>query len=102
LVAEGHTNREAAEHLNVSPKTIEKHRASLMHKLELKTATQLVLLAMQLGWVESEQVHFAAKPLALVRSNDIPTYDDSQGNYSAHRRRSSDTHSLAFKGSNLN
>jgi DNA-binding NarL/FixJ family response regulator len=52
LVAEGRTNRAAAEYLNVSPKTVEKHRASLMQKLGLKNATDLVLLALQQGWVE--------------------------------------------------
>lgn len=57
LVAEGSTNRSMAEFLNVSPKTIEKHRASLMHKLELKNATELVLLALELGWVEREHLN---------------------------------------------
>ena len=56
LVAEGRTNRSAAEFLNVSPKTIEKHRASLMHKLGLKNATELVLLALEQGWVEREHM----------------------------------------------
>jgi DNA-binding NarL/FixJ family response regulator len=56
LVAEGRTNRAAAEYLNVSPKTIEKHRASLMQKLGLKNATDLVLLALQQGWVEPEHM----------------------------------------------
>ncbi|MFC5521985.1 response regulator [Polaromonas jejuensis] len=56
LVAEGRTNRSAAEFLNVSPKTIEKHRASLMHKLGLKNATDLVLLALEQGWVEREHM----------------------------------------------
>ena len=56
LVAEGHTNRSAAEFLNVSQKTIEKHRASLMHKLGLKSATELVLLALEQGWVEREHM----------------------------------------------
>jgi DNA-binding NarL/FixJ family response regulator len=57
LVAEGRTNRAAAEYLNVSPKTIEKHRASLMQKLGLKNATDLVLLALKQGWVEPEHMH---------------------------------------------
>jgi DNA-binding NarL/FixJ family response regulator len=52
LVAEGRTNRSTAEFLNVSSKTVEKHRASMMHKLGLKNATELVLLALQQGWVE--------------------------------------------------
>jgi DNA-binding NarL/FixJ family response regulator len=56
LVAEGRTNRTAAEVLHVSPKTVEKHRASLMHKLGLRSATELVLMALQEGWVEHGQM----------------------------------------------
>jgi DNA-binding NarL/FixJ family response regulator len=51
LVAEGHTNRAAAEFLSVSPKTVEKHRANLMRKLQLRNATELVLLAVDMGLV---------------------------------------------------
>ena len=56
LVSEGRTNRTTAEYLNVSPKTVEKHRASLMHKLGLRSATELVLMALQKGWVEREHM----------------------------------------------
>jgi DNA-binding NarL/FixJ family response regulator len=52
LIAEGRTNRSAAEFLSVSTKTVEKHRASLMLKLGLKNATDMVLTAMELGLVE--------------------------------------------------
>lgn len=52
LVAEGRTNRGAAEYLNISPKTIEKHRASLMHKLGLRNAAELTLAALDLGLIE--------------------------------------------------
>jgi DNA-binding NarL/FixJ family response regulator len=52
LIAEGRSNRSAAEFLSVSPKTIEKHRANLMRKLDLKNATDMVLTAMELGLVE--------------------------------------------------
>ncbi len=52
LVAEGRTNRAAAEFLSVSPKTIEKHRASLMRKLGLRSATELALTAIELGLIE--------------------------------------------------
>jgi DNA-binding NarL/FixJ family response regulator len=52
LIAEGRTNRSAAEFLSVSPKTVEKHRASLMQKLGLKNATDMVLTAMELGLVD--------------------------------------------------
>jgi DNA-binding NarL/FixJ family response regulator len=52
LVAGGGTNRMAAEMLNVSPKTIEKDRAKLMHKLGLKNLGELVLMALELGLIE--------------------------------------------------
>lgn len=52
LIAEGRTNRSAAEFLCVSPKTVEKHRASLMQKLGLRNATEMTLVAMEMGLVE--------------------------------------------------
>jgi DNA-binding NarL/FixJ family response regulator len=52
LVAEGRTNRSTAEFLSLSPKTVEKHRASLMRKLGLRTATELFLTAIELGLIE--------------------------------------------------
>jgi len=52
LIAEGRTNRSAAEFLNVSPKTVEKHRASLMRKLELRNAAELTLVALESGLIE--------------------------------------------------
>ncbi|MDE2048064.1 MAG: response regulator transcription factor [Betaproteobacteria bacterium] len=52
LVAEGRTNRGVAEFLNVSPKTVEKHRGNLMHKLGLSSTAQLILVAMEIGFVQ--------------------------------------------------
>jgi DNA-binding NarL/FixJ family response regulator len=52
LVAEGRTNRGAAEYLSVSPKTVEKHRATLMHKLGLRNVAELTLVALELGLIE--------------------------------------------------
>lgn len=59
LVAEGQTNRSAAEFLNISPKTVEKHRARLMLKLKLKNATELIMLAIAQGWVDQEHMNEA-------------------------------------------
>lgn len=53
LVAEGRTNRGAAEFLSLSPKTVEKHRATLMHKLGLRNAAELTLAAVELGLIKS-------------------------------------------------
>jgi DNA-binding NarL/FixJ family response regulator len=52
LIAEGRTNRSAAEFLCVSPKTVEKHRASLMQKLGLRNATEMTIAAIELGLIE--------------------------------------------------
>lgn len=51
LIAEGGTNRTAAAYLNLSAKTVEKHRANLMRKLRLTSAVELALLAFELGLV---------------------------------------------------
>ncbi|MDO8251740.1 MAG: response regulator transcription factor, partial [Rhodoferax sp.] len=52
LIAEGRTNRSAAEFLSVSPKTVEKHRARLKQKLGLHSATDLLLAAVEMGLIE--------------------------------------------------
>lgn len=49
LIAQGHTNRSAAQALGISPKTVEKHRALFMRKLGLRDAVEVVLLARDLG-----------------------------------------------------
>lgn len=49
LLAEGHTNQEAADHLGVSVKTIETHRKRLSDKLGLKSRAQLFRYALECG-----------------------------------------------------
>lgn len=49
LVAEGHTNREIADHLHLSVKTVETHRERLMSKLGFKTRAELVRYALAQG-----------------------------------------------------
>ena len=51
LVAEGFKNREIAEHLCVSLKTVEKHRANVMRKLDLHSAAGLTAYAFENGLV---------------------------------------------------
>lgn len=51
LVAEGYKNREVAEYLSISPKTVEKHRANLMKKLGLRSAADLTAYAIEKGLV---------------------------------------------------
>ncbi len=49
LVAEGYTNREIAEMLNISFKTVKTHRLHLMQKLELHDRGDLIKYAIQKG-----------------------------------------------------
>lgn len=49
LVAEGHGNKHIANYLNLSVKTVEKHRSSLMHKLNLRNAAMLTAFAISNG-----------------------------------------------------
>ncbi|MFH1137432.1 MAG: response regulator transcription factor [Pseudomonadota bacterium] len=51
LVAEGHTNRRIAELTFISVKTVERHRANLMRKLDLHGAAALTALAMEKGLI---------------------------------------------------
>ncbi len=52
LVAEGRTNRQIAEMLRVSTRTVESHRANVMDKLSLSRPAQLVRYAFEHGFVE--------------------------------------------------
>jgi two-component system, NarL family, response regulator NreC len=54
LAAEGHTNNEIASRLFISPRTVETHRANVMHKLGLRSQTDLVRYALQRGILPME------------------------------------------------
>lgn len=51
LAAEGLGNPQIAERLSISARTVEMHRANLMHKLGLKSQTDLVKYAVKKGMV---------------------------------------------------
>jgi len=52
LVAEGKSNKEVADRLNMSVKTAETHRANIMRKLNLGSLSELVLFAVRNHIVE--------------------------------------------------
>lgn len=52
LVAEGLTNREIAQRLGVSVRTVETHRANAMRKLHLRTTAELALYAGRAGLIK--------------------------------------------------
>ena len=47
LVAEGYTSKEVRELLHISIKTVESHRAAVMHKLNLSSSADLVRYAIR-------------------------------------------------------
>lgn len=53
LIAEGRANKESAQELHISVKTIEKHRQSLMDKLNIHDTAGLTRHAIAVGIIES-------------------------------------------------
>lgn len=51
LIGEGYKNKEIADYLCISVKTVEKHRANLMKKLDLHSASALTAFAMEKGLI---------------------------------------------------
>ena len=49
LVSIGHTNREIAQVLEISVRTVEVHRFNLMRRLSVRNVAQLLRRALQLG-----------------------------------------------------
>ena len=52
LVVKGFKNKEIAELLSISIKTVEKHRKDMMQRLEIDNFTQLVQYAMRIGIID--------------------------------------------------
>jgi DNA-binding NarL/FixJ family response regulator len=52
LVGEGYRNKKIADYLCISVKTVEKHRANIMQKLDLHSASALTAYAIEKGLVE--------------------------------------------------
>jgi two-component system response regulator NreC len=49
LIAEGHSNKEIADLLSISPATVETHRAHIFQKLDLHNTAEVVLYAVRRG-----------------------------------------------------
>lgn len=52
LIAEGHSNREIARLLTISPKTVERHRENVLAKLGMRDRTELTRYAIRVGLIE--------------------------------------------------
>lgn len=52
LVSEGYKNREVAEMMGISTKTVETHRSNIMNKLALRNIADLMRYAIQKGIIK--------------------------------------------------
>jgi DNA-binding CsgD family transcriptional regulator len=51
LLAEGLISKQVAERLNISPQTVNKHRANILKKTATSTTGELINLAVKSGWI---------------------------------------------------
>jgi DNA-binding NarL/FixJ family response regulator len=56
LIGEGFSNKQIAKVLSISIKTVEKHRSSLMTKLDMHNAAALAAYAVQMGLISAANV----------------------------------------------
>jgi len=52
MIVVGKSNKEVARELNISPKTVEKHRGSVMSKLQVNSVAQLMARAVRDGLID--------------------------------------------------
>ncbi len=55
LIAEGYANKEIAQRLELSPRTVETHRAELMERLNIRDVPGLVKIALRAGLIKPSQ-----------------------------------------------
>ena len=55
LIAEGYANKEIAQRLDLSPRTVETHRAELMERLNIRDVPGLVQVALRTGLIKPSQ-----------------------------------------------
>jgi DNA-binding NarL/FixJ family response regulator len=56
-VADGKTNKEIANNLDLSEKTVKNHVRNIFHKLQVYDRTQAAILAIRKGLIELDPKH---------------------------------------------
>lgn len=52
LAAQGHSNREIANRVDLSPRTVQTHLGNIFEKLEVASRTEAVIHALRRGWLD--------------------------------------------------
>jgi DNA-binding CsgD family transcriptional regulator len=71
LLAEGNTNKQIAAILNLSSRTVESYRASVMRKLKMRSFPELIRYALRHGIVKADVLE-RPTPLNVVRDGSPP------------------------------
>jgi len=87
LLALGYANKEVADRLHVSVRTVETHRSSLMAKLRITTRRELVATALRAGLLrEDAEDPVARLRRARERSPSAPAWSSGSGAHQAPER----------------
>ena len=65
LIAHGRRNKEAATEMGISIKTVEKHRQSVMNKLNIHDAAGLTRFALRQGWISATKTEDGQGPAGI-------------------------------------
>ena len=55
LIAQGYSNRQIAQQLSLSVKTVDAHRANIMRKLQIDNLAGLVKYAIRMGIIDLDE-----------------------------------------------
>jgi DNA-binding CsgD family transcriptional regulator len=76
LVAEGNTSDEIAELLVISRKTVDRHRANILEKLEMRDRVDVTRYAIRRGLVARERVCRSGSPVGSLRTHPLRVSTD--------------------------
>jgi DNA-binding NarL/FixJ family response regulator len=71
LIGEGYKNKEIADFLSISVKTVEKHRSNIMRKLHVHTASALTAIAIEKGLVGQPATPMASVSTVQVKKDAV-------------------------------
>jgi DNA-binding CsgD family transcriptional regulator len=89
LVSFGYTNREIANTLQISVRTVEVHRLNLMQRLNVRNVVQLLRRAIQLGLLSLVETSTQAAPITELVDRRENSSNACRGRLLSFRKRDS-------------